>query len=142
MTRWTPFVLLASLLMAACGDSPTAPDDTATTTTTVSPTVFEGTLDVKGARFYSFSVSQSGSLTAHLASLTLIGHREVLAVPVRLGVGVPKGEGCAVTEFVDASPALVTQLTTTLAAGIYCMNLSDIGALPDAAVFSIRFLHS
>jgi hypothetical protein len=142
MTRWTPFVLLASLLMAACGDSPTAPDDTATTTTTVSPTVFEGTLDVKGARFYSFSVSQSGSLTAHLASLTLVGHREVLAVPVRLGVGVPKGEGCAVTEFVDASPALVTQLTTTLAAGIYCMNISDIGALPDAAVFSIRFLHS
>ena len=142
MTRWTPFVLLASLLMAACGDSPTAPDDTATTTTTVWPTVFEGTLDVKGARFYSFSVSQSGSLTAHLASLTLVGHREVLAVPVRLGVGVPKGEGCAVTEFVDASPALVTQLTTTLAAGIYCMNISDIGALPEAAVFSIRFLHS
>ena len=48
MTRWTPFVLLASLLMAACGDSPTAPDDTATTTTTVSPTVFEGTLGERG----------------------------------------------------------------------------------------------
>jgi hypothetical protein len=141
MTRWTPFVLLASLLMAACGDSPTAPDDTATTTI-LSPTVFEGTLDVKGERFYSFSVAQSGSLTAHLASLTLVGHREVLAVPVRLGVGVPRGEGCAVTEFVDASPALVTQLTTTLPAGIYCMNISDIGALPEAAVFSIRFLHS
>ena len=46
------------------------------------------------------------------------------------------------TEFVDASPALVTQLTTTLAAGIYCMNISDIGALPDAAVFSIgSFTH-
>ena len=141
MTRWTPFVLLASFLMAACGDSPTAPDDTATTTTTVSPTVFEGTLG-EGARFYSFSVSQSGSLTAHLASLTLVGHREVLAVPVRLGVGVPKGEGCAVTEFVDAPPALVTQLTTTLAAGIYCMNISDIGGRAAWRCFSIRFLHS
>ena len=140
MTRWTPFVLLASLLMPACGDSPTAPDTTSTTTTT--PTVFEGTLDLKGARFYSFSVTQSGSLNAHLASLTLVGHREALAVPLRLGVGIPKGEGCAVTEFVDASPALVTQLTTTLAAGIHCVNISDIGALPDTAVFSIRFIHS
>ena len=111
-------------------------------TTTVSPTVFEGTLDVKGERFYSFERLAVGFATAHLASLTLVGHREALAVPVRLGVGVPKGEGCAVTEFVEASPALVTQLTTTLAAGIYCMNISDIGALPDAAVFSIRFLHS
>ena len=135
-----PFVLLLPLLIAACGDNPTAPDDTETAT--VSPTVFEGTLDLNGSNFYSFTVSQSGSITAYLASLTLVGHREALVVPVRLGVGVPKGEGCGVTQSVDTSPALVTQLTLTLGAGIYCINISDIGALPGAAVFSIRFLHS
>jgi hypothetical protein len=140
MTRRMPFVLLLPLLIAACGDNPTAPDDTETAT--VSPTVFEGALDLNGSNFYSFTVSQSGSITAYLASLTLVGHREALVVPVRLGVGVPKGEGCGVTQSVDTSPALVTQLTLTLGAGIYCINISDIGALPGAAVFSIRFLHS
>jgi len=140
MTRRMPFVLLLPLLIAACGDNPTAPDDTETAT--VSPSVFEGTLDLNRSNFYSFTVSQSGSITAYLASLTLVGHREALVVPVRLGVGVPKGEGCGVTQSVDTSPALVTQLTLTLGAGIYCINISDIGALPGAAVFSIRFLHS
>ena len=137
-----PFVLLLPLLLGACGDSPTSPDDAATTAATVSPSVFEGTLDLNGSNFYSFTVSQSGSITAYLASLTLVGHREALVVPVRLGVGVPKGEGCGVTQSVDTAPALVTQLTLTLGAGIYCINVSDIGALPGAAVFSIRFLHS
>ena len=140
MTRRMPFVLLLPLLIAACGDNPTAPDDTEAAT--VSPTVFEGTLDLNGSNFYSFTVSQSGSITAYLASLTLVGHREALVVPVRLGVGVPKGEGCGVTQSVDTSPALVTQLMLRLGTGIHCINISDIGALPGAAVFSIRFLHS
>jgi hypothetical protein len=142
MTRRMAFVLLLPLLMAACGDSPTAPDDTSMVAATVSPTVFEGTLDLNESRFYSFTVSQSGSVTAYVASLTLVGHRDALVVPVRLGVGVPRGEGCAITASVETSPALVTQLTTTLSAGIYCVNISDIGSLPGAAVFSIRFRHS
>jgi hypothetical protein len=57
-------------------------------------------------------------------------------------VGVPKAEGCAVTQFVDTSPALVTQLTMTLGTGIHCIDISGIGALPGAAVWSIRFVHS
>lgn len=142
MTRWMPFVLLLPFVTAACNDNPTSPDDTATTTAVVSPTAFEGTLGQNESKFYSFTISTSGSITAYLASLTLVGHREALTVPVRLGVGVPRGEGCAVTQFVDTSPALVTQFTMTLGTGIYCIGISDVGALPGAAVFSIRFLHS
>lgn len=142
MMRRIAFVLLLPCLMAACSDSPTAPDDTAADTATVSPTVFEGTIGQNESKFYSFTVSQSGSVTAYVASLTLVGHREALAVPVRIGVGRPQGEGCAVTESMETSPALVTQLTTTLGTGIYCMNVSDMGALPGEAVFVIRFRHS
>jgi hypothetical protein len=141
MTRRMPFVLLMLLVAAACGDSPTSPDDAATTAA-VSPTVFEGALDVNASKFYSFTVSQSGSITAYLASMTPVGRRDALAIPVRLGVGVPKGEGCAVTQSVDTPPSLVTQLTMTLGAGIYCVNISDTGALPGAVLFTIRFLHS
>jgi hypothetical protein len=135
-------VLLMLLFTAACGDSPTSPDDAATTAATVSPTVFEGTLELNASKFYSFTVSQSGSVRAYLASLTPVGRREALAVPVRLGVGVPKGEGCAVTQSVETPPSLVTQLSMTLGSGIYCVNISDIGALPGAVAFTIRFLHS
>ena len=152
MTRWMPtlrrhfsrgaFVLLLPLVTTACGDNPTSPDATAATTAVVSPTVFEGTLAPTDSKFYSFTISTSGSITAYLASLTLVGHREALTIPVRLGVGVPRGEGCAVTQFIDTSPALVTQFTMTLGTGIYCIDISDLGALPGTAVFSIRFLHS
>lgn len=141
MTRRMPFVLVMLLVTAACGDSPTSPDG-ATTTAIVSPTVFEGTLELNASNFYSFTVSQPGSVTAYLASLTLVGRRDALAVPVRVGIGVPKGEGCAITQSVDTTPSLVTQLTMTLGAGIYCMDISDIGALPGAAVFTLRFRHS
>jgi hypothetical protein len=48
--------------------------------------VFEGTLAQNESKFYSFTISTSGSITAYLASLTLVGHREALTVPVRLGV--------------------------------------------------------
>ena len=86
MTGRVSFVLLLPLLMAACGDSPTAPDDTSTVAATVSPTVFEGTLGVNESRFYSFTVSESGAITAYVASLALVGHRDALVVPVRLAV--------------------------------------------------------
>ena len=142
MTRAMRFVLLLPLLAAACGGNPTAPDATATETSAGSLSVFAGTLDPNGAKFYSFTVSNSGAVTAYLASLTLVGQREALTVPVRLGIGVPRGEGCSVTASVDTSPALVTQLTTTLSAGIYCMNISDIGVLPGPAAFVIRFRYS
>ena len=142
MMRRMRFVLLLPCLMAACSESPTAPDDTATDTATVSPTVFEGAISPNESKFYSFTVSQAGSVTAYLASLTLVGRREALNVPMRIGIGRPQGEGCAVTDSVETSPALVTQLTTTLGAGIYCMNVSDTGALPGEAVFTIRFRHS
>jgi hypothetical protein len=52
-----PFVLLLACLTVACGDNPTSPDDRATTTAAVSPTVFEGTLDQNASNFYSFTVS-------------------------------------------------------------------------------------
>ena len=137
--RYAP-LLLCALFASSCGDAPTSPDDTATTPTAVN-VVFEGTLEQDEARFYAFTVSQSGSVTVNLASLNLVGHREALAVPMRIGIGVPKGEGCGETEAIEALPALVSQFTTTLESGIHCVNIADTGQLPGAAIFLIRFSH-
>lgn len=131
-------LLLCALFAGSCDDAPTSPDDTATTPTT-STMVFEGTLERDQSRFYAFTASQAGSVTVNLASLNLVGHREALTVPVRIGVGIPKGEGCGVTESIETTPALVSQFSTTLEEGIHCVNIADTGQLPGATIFLIRF---
>ena len=140
MTWRYSLVLLCALLTSACGDTPTSPDDSATTAA-ASKSVFEGTLEEDQSQFYSFNVSQAGSVTVNLASLNLVGHREALMVPVRIGVGVPKGEGCGETAGIETTPALVSQFSTTLESGIHCVNIADTGQLPGAVIFQIRFTH-
>lgn len=132
--------LVCAFVVSSCGDSPTSPD-TATTTTTASSVVFEGTLEQDQSSFYSFTASQAGNFIVNLASLNLVGHREALTVPVRIGVGVPKGVGCGETQSFEALPALVSQFSTNLESGIHCVNITDTGQLPGAAVFLIRFSH-
>jgi hypothetical protein len=141
MTWRFVFLLLCTPIASSCGDSPTSPDETTTTTVTTSSVVFEGTLEQEQSSFYAFTASQSGSVTVNLASLNLVGHREALTVPVRIGVGVPKGEGCRETESIETLPALVSQFSATLESGIHCVNIADTGQLPGAAVFLIRFSH-
>ena len=144
MNTWLACVLATSLFaVSGCGDNPTSPDSTSSSTTTgTSSLVYEGTLAPNGSGFYSFNASATGLVNANLASLALVGHRDALSIPVRIGVGVPKGEGCALSQSIDIAAALVTQLTAPLATtGIYCIAIVDIGALPGVAVFSIRFTH-
>jgi hypothetical protein len=140
MTSRYTLLLLGALFTPSCRDAPTSPDENATTPT-ASNVVFEGTLEQDQASFYAFTASQTGSVTVNLASLNLVGHREALTVPVRIGVGVPKGEGCGETESIETLPALVSQFSTTLESGIHCVNIADTGQLPGAAIFLIRFSH-
>ena len=137
MTRGLTILVAAALLSASCGnDNPTSPTTTtaSTTTTTTTPTtssssalVFEGTLDPKGAKFYSFTTTTTGLATVGLTSLAIVGHHDALDVPVRIGVGVPKGEGCALSQSIDTSPSLISQLTAPIiVTGIYCIGIVDI----------------
>jgi hypothetical protein len=139
--RWRyTLLLLCALFTSSCDDAPTSPDETATTPT-ASSVVFEGTLEQNQSRFYAFTASQAGSVTVNLASLNLLGHREALTVPVRVGVGIPKGGGCGVTESIETLPALVSQFSATLESGIHCVDIADTGQLPGATIFLIRFSH-
>ena len=140
MTWRFTLLLLGALFATSCGDDAlTSPDDTTTTTATTSSVVFDGTLEQDQSSFYSFTASQAGNVTVNLATLNLVGHREALAVPVRIGVGVPKGAGCGETASVETLPALVSQFSTTLETGIHCVNIADTGQLPCAADFLSRF---
>lgn len=132
--------VVACLLMTAC-DSPTAPQDVSTDSDTIVLTNrFDGTIAPGGASFYSVSTSVAGSVRATLQSLTLPGHPQAVSVPMEIGVGVPRGEGCLVMESVETPPGLITQfVSSVLTPGTYCISVRDPGRLTVTVAFVVSF---
>jgi hypothetical protein len=136
-------LLIAAVLAVvtiACGDdeSPTEPSSTTSTATTVT---YTGTVDAGGSRFYSFTNAAAGSVTAFLASVTAKDSRLPLATPLELGIGIPAGTDCATTVTQIVSPGLVSQMTASLAAGVFCLRVADAGELRAPVTFAVRFSH-
>ena len=142
MTARLLTVALLAALTAACGnDSPTSPTETTSTSTATSIT-YTGTLEPGASRFYSFTNAAAGSVTAFLASVTATTDSRVpLAVPLELGVGMPAGTGCATTTTQVVGPGLVSQLSVSLAAGVFCLRVGDPGELKSPVSFAVRFTH-
>lgn len=144
MTRLSiaPLVVLVAVAVAAaaCGDglptptSPTAPAESVEATTRL----FVGTLAPRGAAFFSFTVPQDSGVFITLASLTAAGGRGALTVPLALGLGVPRGTGCATTTTVVTTADLAAQIREWRAAGVHCASLVDQGRLSADAAFAIR----
>jgi hypothetical protein len=137
--RRLALAILAAVTLA-CGDetSPTSPTDTTPVSTSVT---YAGTLDAGASRFYSFTNSAAGSVTAFLASVTSPDTKLPIAVPLELGIGVPAGTGCATTTTQLVAPGLVPQMTTSLAAGVFCLRVADAGELRAPVTFAVRFTH-
>lgn len=139
--------IAASLVVGSCGDeSPTAPTSTATTTTTTvaAATItetWEGTVAVGGAKFYSFTVVENGTVNV---SFTAVGGQFVPStVTLGLGIGQPSGMECVSTTQVSASTAsAVPHLTGTYAPGVYCVRVFDVGNLFSTASFTVSIAHS
>ncbi|MFM9915798.1 MAG: hypothetical protein ACKVOX_08325 [Rhizobacter sp.] len=142
MTR-IGFCVWIALTLSACGgnDSPTSPSTPAPPALN-SPSVtevWENTLAVGAARFFSYSVGLNGTVNITLASLTERGVES--SAELGIGWGTPSGTGCSVS-----SPTLVRagtepQVSTTAAPGIYCVRVSDPGNLTAPAAFRILIAH-
>jgi len=136
-------VAFVALSCAACGDNPTSPSDTSSTTATTSTSGFELTVAPRSDGFYSFTTSSDGPVTITLASVTIGRSASAVPVAMRIGLGVPVGEGCSVTTAIDVTPSLTAQLgLATVTAGTYCIDVADIGNLSTDAVVAVRFTHS
>jgi len=137
--------LLVALLAAGCDNTISGPSgtDTSGTGTTATLTVesFEATLSRGESKFYSFTVATTGAATVTLASVVQPGKAAALATPMTLALGTPVGEGCAISDSVEASPSLTPQLTATLASGVHCVLAGDSGQLTGTVIVSIRFAH-
>ena len=137
----------AFILAAACSEpqfslptSPSESDSTSTTTTTTvsatDPQTFSGTLDVRGQRFYSFTVPSTRTVRITLEQLQ-DGAGTASTATLVLGLGVPSGTGCAMLREVAAGASDAPHIDESLTAGIYCAQLTDPGSLTDAVIFSV-----
>ena len=139
MTRLSIFLL--ALAAAACGSNSTSPSTTTSTTTTPSTEFFETSISHGDTTFYSFTVNSAGTVSVTLASVTQQGHIEPLSIPLRIGLGTPAGEGCAVTDSVDTAPSLTAQLNVTMTVGIHCVSVADTGQVSSTVIAAMRFSH-
>jgi hypothetical protein len=136
--------LLTLALTSACGgDTSTSPAPT--NTTVAAPTATEkwsGTLPVGGAVFYSFVVTQNGTVNVTLVSVGGTAAGDVPATAaLGLAIGSPSGTGCSGGSVTNAQPGTDPQVTGTYSPCRYCVNVSDVGNLPAPATFSVTIAH-
>ena len=130
--------LLVLLTLTGCNkDTTTSP--TSTTTTTQATILFSGSLEPRTSRFYSYTLTTSGTVSALLASVERNG--KPTSTPLELGIGVPAGTGCAVLAVTYGGPTLVPQIKQDFSTGTYCVRIADVDGLPQAATFTIRVIH-
>jgi hypothetical protein len=130
--------ILIAIAAAGCG-SDTATTPTSPTTATVTTILFAGTLQPKATRFYSYTVTAAGTVTAMLASLEQAGAPKSNAL--ELGLGIPAGTGCAVESPSSTTTSLVPQIKQDAVIGTYCVRVADTIGLPAPMNFTIRVIH-
>jgi hypothetical protein len=128
--------VLVLALCSGCGSKPTAPS-TATTDTS-STTLFQGTLDTGGIAVQSFNAPAAQTVKLMLASVSAEANRP-LAQPLVLTVGTLSGSDCTASSTVRATPALTGQLSSNVAAGSFCVSVSDPESqIVGTVTFSLR----
>lgn len=132
--------LVALLTLTGCNkDTPTSPSTSSATTTTQATILFSGSLEPRTSRFYSYTLTTSGTVSALLASVERNGRPT--STPLELGIGVPAGTGCAALAVTYGGPTLVPQIKQDFSTGTYCVRISDVDGLPQPATFTIRVVH-
>jgi hypothetical protein len=140
-SRLVSNLLTLALTTAACsGNSATSPSSTSTTV--ASPTMTEtwpDTLPVGGSKFYTFKVSQNGTVNVTLVSVSVSDVPSTVALGV--AIGTPSGTGCTGGTITNSSAGTDPQVTGTYSPGRYCVNVSDVGNLAAPAAFIVTIAH-
>jgi hypothetical protein len=137
--RLTALVAFACMAIGCSGgDSPTAPSFVELS---VNSDTFAGQLSAGETRFYSFTVQEGGTVSVMLASVTVPATGAALSVPLGLGLGVPAGTGCALSQSLQTASALMAQLSTPARPGVHCVSVYDVGAVTAPVNFAVRFNH-
>jgi hypothetical protein len=115
-----PFIFAALVFSAACGSSATAPT-TITPTSTSSTNLFQGTLDRGGTATQTYTAQIAGPVRLTLANVSVDPHQP-LAQALTIAVGT---SDCTASTTGRVVPALTAQVSGTVAAGTFCVIVSD-----------------
>ena len=124
----------------ACDNSGSSATATATAPTGAATTdIFTGTVPVGGLDFKPFTVTQNNGLL----SVTLTAAGPPATITMGLGVGTVTGTTCTLLSGASTSaPAGITpQLSGTIGAGSYCVEVVDIGNAALPITYSVTVVH-
>jgi hypothetical protein len=128
------------LLGVACSEEVETPTSASSATISGPVTVlFSGTLQPRSSRFYSYTVSTAGTVSALLASVERNGVPS--SNPLEVGIGTPAGTDCAVAISAKVSAALIPQLRHDVAVGTHCVRVADSDGLSAPMTFTVRVIH-
>ena len=136
-------LVLAGLLagISAAGCSPLGPSSSPEIPPTADLAVenFSGSLPLKGAAFYSFSVTGSG--TSYLSLISLKEGGVDSTAKVTVGLGIPRGTSCTTSSVLSVQADGSLSLTGTTDRGVHCAIIFDPGNLTQTATFSLNIVH-
>lgn len=132
-------VLLGLVGMAGCSElGPTTPQGPGDSPTTIVEQ-FSGTLPLRSARFYSFSVQTGGT-----TFLTLVDAREngeITENLITIGLGTPRGTQCVATNVLSVKSGGKPQVNGITNKGVHCAVVFDPGNLTSEATFLLNIAH-
>jgi hypothetical protein len=131
--------LTFALTMVACSGSDSAPTITTPAATTTTET-FTGTVQPGfGFDFHPFTVAQTGTV-----SVTLTAAGPPSTIFMGLGIGTPSATACAVIsgDSTIAPASATAQLSGTLSAGSYCVQVYDVGNQAAPVTYSVTVAHT
>ena len=142
MTRSTAlgFALAFMTATAACGGSSSNNSTIIAPTGTLVTDTFTGTVPVGGLDFHNFTVTTGGTINA-----TLVAAGPPPTITMGFAIGTPGTTGvCSLLSGAQVStpPGATAQLTGSLAAGTYCVEVVDIGNAAGPIAYTVTVAHT
>jgi hypothetical protein len=139
MSRWLPVLLVMAALSLGCDNSSNSGTTTAPTVPLTNQT-FTGSIDVGGSSSNTFVAAQAGEVDVTVSALAPPSN-----IIVGLSIGIPSTvdpTSCLVQS--GAAPTQVSAsnvLSGSLAAGTWCVKLSDLGYMSAPVNYTIIVAH-
>jgi hypothetical protein len=129
---------LVLIAAAACGGSSSSPAVLTPTGTTTTDT-FNGIVSVGGVSINNFTITVGGAV-----SVTLLSAGPPPTITMGLGIGTPSAGTCALLSGGSTltTPGTTAQLSGNLAAGLYCVEVVDVGNAAGPISYTVSVAHT
>jgi hypothetical protein len=134
------FLAFLGAAIGACGGGSSNSTSVLTPSGTLVTDTFSGTVPVGGVDFNPFTVTTGGTV-----SITLVAAGPPPTITMGLAIGTPGGTG--VCSLLSGGSVLTTagstaQLTGTVAAGSYCVEVVDVGNAAGPIAYTVTVAHT